>query len=80
MNIGWRLRMLRTKLRERLRGLKRWLRPRLGRWARELLRDIHLYGGLAVASYGAHLIYDPAGYVTAGTVLTLIGVIGLPQW
>lgn len=37
------------------------------------VRDILGFGGIAMASYGAHQVYGPAGWIVAGVVLFWLG-------
>jgi len=38
------------------------------------LRDLFVFGGIALASYGAWLIYPPAAFITAGLPLFWLGI------
>jgi hypothetical protein len=38
------------------------------------LRDMFTFGGLFCASYGAHEIYSPLGWLVAGVALFWLGV------
>lgn len=41
-------------------------------------REILLFGGSALLSAGAYLIYPPAGFVLPGIVLVYVSVFGTP--
>lgn len=45
-----------------------------------LLRDLHIYGGTVLLAVGAEHMTDGAGFATAGGVLLLVGVFGLPSF
>lgn len=75
----------------RVRQMLRIVRQRLSRlvsplWRRltdavpGLVRDLHLYGGLALAGYGLWLWWPPAGFIGPGLAVFGIGVFGVPRW
>lgn len=39
------------------------------------LRDVAMYAGLASVSYGAWLIYQPAGFIVGGALLSTASVL-----
>jgi len=57
---------LRRRLAGEARELRRWLR-----W-RELVRDAHAYGGLALVAWGASELWPGSGRVVLG-----LGLLGL---
>jgi hypothetical protein len=40
------------------------------------LRDVHVYGGIGLAAYGAGAVYSPAAYIVAGVLLLALGLRG----
>ena len=38
------------------------------------LRDLHVYGGAALVTIGAALVYPPAGWMVAGLCLIYLGL------
>jgi hypothetical protein len=40
------------------------------------LRDLIVFSGIAAASYGAWLVYQPAGFVIGGGLMFYLGVWG----
>lgn len=43
-------------------------------------RDVFVFGGLALVTVGAGMIYRPAAALVAGAGLLAIGVMGVPKW
>ncbi len=43
---------------------------------RTLLPDVLMLAGTAAVSYGAWLVYEPAGYIVAGAITLVFGVLG----
>lgn len=41
------------------------------------LRDAIVFGGIALAGYGAWLIYPPAGFMVGGGALFWVGMFGV---
>lgn len=41
------------------------------------LRDLVVFGGIALASYGAWLIFAPAGFIVGGAALFYVGMFGV---
>lgn len=41
------------------------------------LRDLVVFGGLALAGYGAWLVYAPAGFIVGGAGLFYVGLFGV---
>jgi hypothetical protein len=37
------------------------------------LRDVIVFGGIALASYGSFLVYKPAAFIVAGAALFVVG-------
>ena len=37
------------------------------------LRDVIVFGGIALASYGSYLIFRPAAFIVAGVALFVVG-------
>jgi len=64
------------RVRRRVRGglhlVVAWLKKKENRVG--LVRDFHAYGGWALASWGAHLVFPPAGLVMFGVFLTWLGL------
>lgn len=44
------------------------------------LRDLFVFGGIALISAGAGMVYLPAALVVAGIALLTIGIFGVPGW
>lgn len=44
------------------------------------LRDLFVFGGVALVSIGSGMVYLPAALVVAGIALLAIGVFGVPRW
>jgi hypothetical protein len=38
------------------------------------LRDVHVYGGIGLAAYGAGAVFTPAAYIVAGVLLLALGL------
>ncbi len=36
------------------------------------IRDVHAYAGTGLLAVGSYMIYEPAGFITAGAVLLFI--------
>jgi len=50
------------------------LGPRVKQLAAQIdLRDVFVFGGLAMVGYGVHCIYPPAAWIVVGTVLFWVG-------
>ena len=47
---------------------------------RRLIRDSLVFGGIALLSWGARSVYEPAGFIAAGAALFWLGVWGVPRW
>lgn len=44
------------------------------------MRDVFVFGGLALVSLGAGMVYLAAAPIIAGLALLTIGIIGVPKW
>ncbi len=44
------------------------------------VRDVFVFGGLALLSVGAGMVYLPAAPIVAGLALLVIGLNGVPTW
>jgi hypothetical protein len=47
--------------------------------ARGIARDIAALSGAGLVSYGAWLVYQPAGFITLGAILLAACVAGVPS-
>lgn len=57
--------------------MTRWLRSL---WDNLGARDVFVVAGVLLLTLGAGLVYAPAAPITAGLVLLIVGVFGLPRW
>lgn len=44
------------------------------------MRDVAVFGGLALVTVGAGMIYLPAAPLVAGLTLFYLGAFGIPSW
>ena len=43
-------------------------------------RDVFVFGGLALVTVGAGMVYLAAAPIVAGLVLLIVGLYGIPKW
>lgn len=43
----------------------------------EAARDIAAFAGVGLVSYGAWLVYPPAGFIACGVLLLIISAVGV---
>lgn len=44
------------------------------------VRDAFVGGGILLTAAGAAMVYPPAGVLTLGITLLLLGIFGVPKW
>lgn len=49
-------------------------------WGQIGARDLFVFGGIALLTIGAGMVYLPAAPIIAGVVLFSIGLLGIPSW
>lgn len=57
-----------------MRALLKVIRETVG------VRDVFVFGGLALLCLGAGMVYLPAAPIVAGLALLVIGLNGVPAW